>query len=78
MFYDFCIDDYVPSDHLLRSISGHLDFEGLHQTPKPFYGQIGQPSIDPMIRMLIVGYCMGIRSERRLTYKIFVTETPLI
>ncbi|KAG5715304.1 hypothetical protein E4T56_gene9553, partial [Termitomyces sp. T112] len=29
---------------------------------------IGRPSIDPelMLRMLIVGYCFGIRSERRL------------
>ena len=29
---------------------------------------MGRPSIDPelMMRMLIVGYCMGIRSERRL------------
>ena len=33
-----------------------------------FYSDIGRPSIDPelMIRMLIVGYCFGIRSERRL------------
>jgi transposase len=68
LFYDFCLDDHVPSDHLLRSIDGHLDFEGLRQTLKPFYSRIGRPSIDPelMIRMLIVGYCMGIRSERRL------------
>jgi transposase len=29
---------------------------------------IGRPAIDPdlMLRMLIVGYCMGIRSKRRL------------
>jgi transposase len=35
---------------------------------EPFYSEIGRPSIDPelMIRMLIVGYCYGIRSERRL------------
>ena len=35
---------------------------------EPFYSDIGRPSIDPelMIRMLIVGYCYGIRSERRL------------
>jgi transposase len=35
---------------------------------KPFYSTIGRPSIDPelMIRMLIVGYCFAIRSERRL------------
>ena len=32
LFYDFCLDDRVPSDHLLRSIDGHLDFEGLRQT----------------------------------------------
>ncbi len=57
LFYDFCLDDHVPSDHLLRSIDGHLDFERLRQTLKPFYSQIGRPSIDPelMIRMLIVG-----------------------
>jgi hypothetical protein len=35
---------------------------------EPFYSSTGRPSVDPelMIRMLIVGYCSGIRSERRL------------
>lgn len=35
---------------------------------KPFYSVTGRPSVDPerMMRMLIIGYCMGIRSERRL------------
>jgi transposase len=35
---------------------------------EPFYSEIGRPSIDPelMLRMLIIGYCYGIRSERRL------------
>lgn len=35
---------------------------------RPFYSKIGRPSIDPelMMRMLIIGYSMGIRSERRL------------
>ena len=34
----------------------------------PFYSIRGRPSVDPelMIRMLIIGYCFGIRSERRL------------
>jgi transposase-like protein DUF772 len=34
---------------------------------RPFYSSIGRPSIDPelMIRMLLIGYCFGIRSERR-------------
>jgi hypothetical protein len=38
----------------------------------PFYSEIGRPSIDPeqMIRMLIVGYCYGIRCERRLCQEV--------
>ena len=68
LFYDFCLDDHVPSDHLLRGIDRHLDLADLRQSLKPFYSAMGRPSIDPelMMRMLIVGYCMGIRSERRL------------
>jgi transposase len=40
----------------------------LHQQLAAFYSNTGRPSIDPelMIRMLIIGYCFGIRSERRL------------
>ena len=55
-------------DHMLRGIDRHLALDDLRQSLKPFYSQIGRPSVDPelMIRMLIVGYCMGIRSERRL------------
>jgi hypothetical protein len=78
LFYDFCLDDHVPSDHLLRSIDGHLDFEGFRQTLKPFYSRIGRPSIDPalMIRMLMVGYCMGLRSERRLCEEVHRLRRP--
>ena len=68
-FYDFCLDDHVPADHQLRgSIDRHLDLDDLANTLKPFYSNTGRPSIDPelMIRMLLVGYCTGIRSERRL------------
>ena len=68
LFYDFCLDDHVPDDHLLRRIDRFLDLQKVRTELKPFYSNIGRPSIDPelMMRMLIVGYCMGIRSERRL------------
>lgn len=58
----------MPADHLLRSIDRFVDLSGIREHLKPFYSATGRPSIDPelMIRMLIVGYCMGIRSERRL------------
>src|SRR6202022_2178086 len=68
LFYSFNLDDHVPSDHLLRGIDQFLDLSELHQHLAPFYSHTGRPSIDPqlLIRMLIVGYCFGIRSERRL------------
>ncbi len=68
LFYDFRIDDHVPADHILRGIDSFLDLSALRAELAPFYSSIGRPSIDPelMIRMLVVGYCMGIRSERRL------------
>ena len=66
--YHFRLDDHVPRDHLLRRINEVLDLSGLREHLEPFYSHTGRPSIDPelLIRMLIVGYCYGIRSERRL------------
>jgi transposase len=68
LFYDFSLDDHVPADHLLRRIDCFLDLESVRTALQPFYSSIGRPSVDPelMMRMLIVGYCMGLRSERRL------------
>jgi len=61
-------NDHVPGDHLLRRIDRFVDLDVVRSELKPFYSTMGRPSIDPdlMIRMLIIGYCMGIRSERRL------------
>jgi transposase len=68
LFYDFCLDDHVPDDHLLRRIDPFLDLESVRNALRPFYSSIGRPSVDPelMMRMLVIGYCMGLRSERRL------------
>ena len=68
LFYAFNLDDHVPADHLLRGIDRFLDLGELRAHLAPYYSRTAAPSIDPelMIRMLIVGYCFGIRSERRL------------
>ena len=68
LFYEFSIEDQVPSDHLLRKIDRHLDLSEIRSFMAPYYSHQGRPSIDPelMIRMLLLGYAMGIRSERRL------------
>jgi len=68
LFYSFSVERHVPADHLLRSIDRFVDLSAIREQLRPYYSEMGRPSIDPelMIRMLIVGYCMGIRSERRL------------
>ena len=68
LFYEFSLERHVPERHLLRSIDRFVELNGLRQELAPFYSEVGRPSIDPelLIRMLIVGYCFGIRSERRL------------
>jgi transposase len=68
LFYEFRLEDHVPSDHLLRRIDRFVDCSGLRQHLAGFYSSMGRPSIDPelMIRMLLTGYCLGVRSERRL------------
>jgi transposase len=68
LFFGFSLEWHVPADHMLRSIDRFVDLAGVRQHLAPFYSPIGRPSIDPelLIRMLLVGYCFGIRSERRL------------
>ena len=68
LFYAFSIEDHVPPDHLLRAIDRFVELGNMRQHLAPFYSSTGRPSVDPelMIRMLIVGYAFGIRSERRL------------
>ena len=68
LFYEFSLERHVPEKHLLRAIDRFVDLDGVRAHLAPFYSETGRPSIDPelLIRMLIVGYCFGIRSERRL------------
>ncbi len=74
LFYEFCLEDHVPDDHLLRSIDRFVDLADMRSYLRPFYSDIGRPSVDPelMIRMLLIGYIMGIRSERRLCDEVHV------
>src|ERR1700674_3888570 len=70
LFYLFNLGDRIPAGHLLRRINPVVAgvLADFREKLQPFYSEIGRPSIDPelMIRMLIVGYCYGIRFERKL------------
>jgi transposase len=68
LFYEFSLERHVPANHLLRAIDRFVDLGDLRARLAAFYSSMGRPSIDPelLIRMLLIGYCHGIRSERRL------------
>jgi transposase len=68
LFYEFSLERHVPPGHLLRSIDRIVDLSEVRGHLAPFYSSTGRPSIDPelLVRMLLIGYCYGIRSERRL------------
>ncbi len=68
LFYEFDLEERIPDDHLLRRIDAVLDLSWLRADLAPFYSHTGCPSVDPelMVRMLLIGYCYSIRSERRL------------
>jgi transposase len=68
LFYSFNLEDHIPQNHLLRGIDRYLDLSSLREHLTDHYSHTGRPSIDPelMMRMLVIGYSFGIRSERRL------------
>lgn len=70
LFYLFNLEGRIPARHLLRRINPIVTriLAELRDKLEPFYSEFGRPSIDPelMIRMLVVAYCFGIRSERKL------------
>ena len=68
LFYPFNLEEHVPQNHFLRGIDRFLDLNELRRHLAAFHSHTGRPSIHPesMIRMQVVGYCFGIRSERRL------------
>jgi transposase len=73
-FVSISPEEYVPQDHLLRVVERFLDLSEFRQSLAGSYSHTGRPSIDPelMIRMLIIGYCYGIRSERRLCEEVIL------
>lgn len=62
------IDSMIPEDHLLRQIKNCVNFDFIYEKAAPYYSHVGRKSIDPvvLIKMLLIGYLYGIKSERRL------------
>ena len=62
------IDSIIPQDHLLRQIKNCVNFDCIYEKASHYYSNVGRKSINPVVlmKMLLIGYLYGIKSERRL------------
>lgn len=52
LFYSFCLDDVVPSDHRVREIAAVLELSWVH-AEAPYYPSIGRRSIPRLLNNLV-------------------------
>lgn len=66
------LDEFVPQDHLLRTIKRSIDFSFIYDKVKDLYSPVGRGSVDPvlLVKMLLIGYWYGIASERKLEQEV--------
>ena len=64
LFYEFSLEDHVPSDHVLRQIDRFVDLSDVRSHLAPFYSAIGRPSIDPELMIHCpAGHCVAMSRE---------------
>jgi transposase len=66
------MEQMIPASHLLRKINQIVDFSLIYEQAAGLYAKNGRPSVDPvlLIKMLLVSYIYGIKSERRLEQEV--------
>ena len=69
----FSIEEFVPSDHLLRKIDSAIDFTHIYDIVEDLYcSDNGRPSIDPVVifKMVLIQHLYGLPSLRRTVEEI--------
>ncbi|RLD22864.1 MAG: hypothetical protein DRI71_06815 [Bacteroidetes bacterium] len=58
----------VPENNFYRKLKEHLDLRFLYKLTKPYYGNYGQKSVDPVVfyKLCLIGYLENIISDRQL------------
>ena len=68
LFANFQLSDRVPKDNFYRRLKAALDLHFLYVLTRPYYGDSGQKSIDPIVffKLCLVSYLENIISDRKL------------
>ncbi|MFD4706339.1 transposase [Gottfriedia sp. NPDC058432] len=68
------LNDFVPSNHILRQIKDKIDFTFIYDKMEKYYSKLGRKSLDPVLlfKMLLLGYLFNIESERELEQEVIL------
>ena len=68
LFSSFQLSHKVPKSNFYRRLKDVLDLSFLYALSKPYYGDCGQKSIDPIVfyKLCLVGYLENIISYRKI------------
>jgi len=68
LFAQFQLSERIPKNNFYRRLKGVLDLEFLYMLTRPYYGESGQKSIDPVVffKLCLVGYLENLISDRKL------------
>ena len=64
MFQYFCLDDWVPADHLLRAIDRHIDLRAIREQLRPLYSEIGRQ----LYPLMLAAGLESVRVSPRMVY----------
>jgi transposase len=67
-YYGWCLEDRIPSGHLLRKIRAQVDFDFTYDLVRPYYGVKGNVSVPPpvILKLMLLLFLYDIPSEREL------------
>jgi len=68
LFNHFQLSERIPKYNFYRRLKASLDLHFLYVLTRPYYGDSGQKSIDPVVffKLCLVGYLENIISDRKL------------
>jgi transposase len=66
------LNDFVPSNNILRQINEKIDFSFIYSKMEKYYSKLGRKSLDPVLlfKMLLIGYLFNVDSERELEQQV--------
>lgn len=67
-YYDWCLEDRIPPDHLLRKVRTQVDFDFTYDLVRPYYGVKGNVSVPPpvLLKLMLLLFLYDVPSEREL------------